>query len=277
MLECNLHLHTISYPFTINNIVIQWSGALIQILNKFLNTALIMIDFGTHRILTLICQRDLQSLCQKCHLAQSGLQSLEIILCHFKHGLIRQEAYRCTSLAWQTGSNYFQRIAHFSSLISLTIDLTFTVNCNFQPVRQCIYNRCPNAMKSSGYFVSSTAEFSSRMKNSKYHLNCRFSSFMVDACRNSTSIIFHSDRIIHVDRDLDMSAISSQCLINGIIYDLIHQMVQSPEGSIINIHTRSFSDRLKSFQYLNLICSVFCTHLSASCLFSTVTLPSVTL
>lgn len=54
----NLHLHTISYPFTINNIVIQWSGALIQILNKFLNTALIMIDFGTHRILTLICQRD---------------------------------------------------------------------------------------------------------------------------------------------------------------------------------------------------------------------------
>ena len=37
-----------------------------------------------------------------------------------------------------------------SSFITLLVFLSFTADRNLQPLRQCIYNRCPNAMKSSG-------------------------------------------------------------------------------------------------------------------------------
>ena len=54
-----------------------------------------------------------------------------------------------------------------------SVYFSFVTDFNFQPDRKRIYNRCTYSMKSSGYLVSSTTEFSSGMKHRKYDFNCR--------------------------------------------------------------------------------------------------------
>ena len=76
-----------------------------------------------------------------------------------------------------------------SSLISLLINFAFIADLYFKPVGQRIYNRRTNTMKTTGYLVSSTTEFTARMQNGKYNFNRRNTCFMIDTNRNTTSVI----------------------------------------------------------------------------------------
>ena len=117
-------------------------------------------------------------------------------------------------------------------------------------------------MQSSGYLISSTAEFSACMQHSKYDLHGRKPRLFVDSDRDTTAIIHNCDGVPRIDRHKDIVAISGQCFIHCVIYNLIYQMMQSPRRGTADIHTGSFSYCLQTFQYLDLVCTVFCAHRS---------------
>ena len=98
------------------------------------------------------------------------------------------------------------------------------------------------------------------MKDGKYNFNCRKSRFFLNIHRNSTTIINNSNRVVRINGHINGIAVSCQCLIHCIIYDLINQMMESAGRCAANIHTWALSYRLKSFQNLNLICSVLLSH-----------------
>ena len=134
------------------------------------------------------------------------------------------------------------------------------VDRNFQPLGKCIYYRCTYTVKTSGYLVPSTAKLSSCMKDGEYNFHGRNPRFVVDSHRDTPSVIYDGNGIIFLNFDIDYITKSRKCLIHCIIYDLVDQMVKSADGCTSDVHTRSFSDRFQTFQYLDLICSVFCTH-----------------
>ena len=78
-----------------------------------------------------------------------------------------------------------------SFFISLSVYLSFVADLNFKPVRKCVYNGSSYSVKSTGYLVSSTAEFTAGMKHGKYNLYRRESCFVIDPHRNTTSVIYN--------------------------------------------------------------------------------------
>ena len=112
-------------------------------------------------------------------------------------------------------------------------------------------------MKASGYFISPAAEFTAGMEDGKYHFHCRNPFLTVDSHRNTAAVIPHCDGIIRIDKYFHGITETGQCLIHGIVYDLIHQMMESLGGSTADIHTWSFSNCFQAFQDLNLIRAVF--------------------
>ena len=84
-----------------------------------------------------------------------------------------------------------------------------------------------------------------------------------DSDRNASSIVNDCYGIIFIYRYLDGITIPRKSFINCIIYNLINQMMKTSGRCTADIHTRSLSYSLKTFQYLNLICTVFCIALCA--------------
>ena len=115
-------------------------------------------------------------------------------------------------------------------------------------------------MKSTGYLVSSTAKFTACMKNCKYYFNCRKTCLVIDSYRDTTSIIRNCNGVIFINHNLNGITETCKCLINRIINNFIYKMMKTSAGGSTNIHTGSFSDCLKPFQYLNLVCAVIVTH-----------------
>ena len=156
-----------------------------------------------------------------------------------------------------TLTNYFQRIHRFAALIALFIYLSIAADLNLQPLGKGIYNRCAYAVQTAGYLVSAAAELAARMQDRKYDLNRRKSRLFLDVNRNATTVILYRDRIVRIDLHLNVAAVSSERLVHGVVYYLIHQVMEASYRCAAYIHTRTLSDRLQSLQYLYLICTVF--------------------
>ena len=205
VLHGNLNHNAIFFTFTVNDLWIQCFFTSVEISNKFPDTTFIVEDFFFFLVCSGISQNDTQTFCQERHLTKTLFQNIVIINSFFEDFFIRQECYFCSCLFRITDTNLFQRIHGMSSFITLLVFLSFTADRNLQPLRQCIYNRCTYTMKSTGYFVSSTAKFTTCMKDGKYNFYCRYSCFMVNSYRNTSSVINYGNGIIRIDRYLDFS------------------------------------------------------------------------
>ena len=260
MLHCNLYIDAVTLALTVNNVFIQSFFALVQILNKLFDTALVMEGFCALLSRSLVRQDDAQVFGQECHFTQTLTQYIIVIYRILKNASIRGEGYFCTSLLCRAVTNDFQRIHGFSTLIALLINVSVSAYLNFQPVRKGVYYGSTYTVQSAGYFVPSTAKFSTCMQNGKYNLYRRFSGFVVDVYRDSTAVIGNGNGIAFVDRYIYLRAKSCKRLIHCIIHNLVYKMVKSAGRSTSDIHTRSFSYCFETFQNLNLISTVFCTH-----------------
>ena len=203
VLHGNLNHDTIFFTFTVNDLWIQCFFTSVEISNKFPDTTFIVEDFFFFLVCSGISQNDTQTFCQERHLTKTLFQNIVIINSFFEDFFIRQEGYFCSCLFRITDTNLFQRIHSMSSFITLLIFLSFTADRNLQPFRQCIYNRCTYTMKATGYFVPSAAKFTTRMKDGKYNFYCRYSCFMVNSYRNTSSVINYCNGIIRIDSYLD--------------------------------------------------------------------------
>ena len=155
-----------------------------------------------------------------------------------------------------------------ASLIPLEINPALAADTNLQPFGKSIDYGSSYAVQTSGHLVSSTAELSACMKHGKDHLHRRNAGLVIDSHRNAASIVSNCNRIILLNRHVNIFAEACQGLIHGIVYNLINQMMKSTGGGASNVHTRSLPDCFQSFQNLDLICSVFCAHFQSSyCLF----------
>ena len=89
------------------------------------------------------------------------------------------------------------------------------------------------------------------------HLKGRQTELFVHSRGNTAAVILHRYAVIRIQGDLDAFAVTCQGLVNGIIHDLVHQMVQSLDRGRSYIHSGALTNRLESFQNLNLAIAVF--------------------
>ena len=225
MLKCNFHKYTVFFAFTVNNLIIQRCIGLIQISHILADTAFI-VERGQNRLfLTDICQRDTKSLCQKSNFSQTLFQYFIIKNCFFKYFFIRQEMDRCSSLLCRT--DLLQFTHDFTAFITLIIFITIYINIDFKPFGQGINNRCTDTMKSAGYLISAAAEFTAGMKNGKYNFYRRFMGFCLYTDRYTTSVVDNCNGIVFINGHLNMITVTGKGLIDGIVNNLIYQMMKS--------------------------------------------------
>ena len=78
---------------------------------------------------------------------------------------------------------------------------------------------------------------------------------------DSAPVVDDGDAVVLMDRHIHMVAISGQRLVDGIVHNLIDEMMKSAFGRAADIHAGTHTDGLKTFQYLDLVRVVRSRHL----------------
>src|SRR5699024_2863758 len=107
-----------------------------------------------------------------------------------------------------------KRIHDLSSLISLPVNLSLVADIHLQPYGQCIDNRSAHTVQTAGYLVSAAAELTACVKNGEDNLYSGNPFFLVDAHRDPSSVIPHSDGVIFIYKYLNGIAVARECFID---------------------------------------------------------------
>ena len=151
-----------------------------------------------------------------------------------------------------TGPDDLEVLFLLASVESLEICLSVVgENSDLQPVREGVYNRCSDSVKSAGEMVSFSAELSARMQDRVHYRDCGKSDLGLDAYRYSPSVIGYFDDLTGEYPHVDLVAVTRQSFVYGVVDYLVYEVMKSRGSGGTDIHTGAFADGLKSFQYLD--------------------------
>ena len=100
------------------------------------------------------------------------------------------------------------------------------------------------------------AELAARMEHGEHDLDGGLAA-LVHVDGDAAPVVADGDRIVGVDRHIDLTAIARQRLINRVVDHLINQMMKSALRRRTYIHARTHANRFQALKYLNLIGGVF--------------------
>ena len=91
-------------------------------------------------------------------------------------------------------------------------------------------------------------EFAAGVQDGHDHLGRGDALLRVDIHRNSTAVIRHGDRLIGVDRDLDVRAIAGQRFVDRVVDDFENHVVQAgPVIGVADVHSGPLANGVKAF------------------------------
>ena len=112
-------------------------------------------------------------------------------------------------------------------------------------------------MQAARDLVAALVELTARMENRKHDFECRFTLLFVVVGRDAAAVVAYGDGVVLVDRHVDVGAIARQRLVDRVVDHLVDQMVQALLAYVADIHSRSFSYRLKPFENLDIRSGIF--------------------
>ena len=252
VLQCNFRKGIIQSSRNIDNFSDCFiTSDTVDMLHKLTNTALIVQNFRLHFLrISGIRNYNPDSGIQESLFSHAFEKDFIVIASCLKDFGICLESNHRTSFCGLV--NDFQWLFVFATVKMLEVDIFTVFDGNFQPFRKCIHDRCADTMQTAGNLITATAKLTAGMKDSINDCCRRNALSGVNSCRNPSTVIRDTDDIIRENFNLDFCAVPCQCFINGIVHNLIDQMMQTINTGRADIHTWTDTNRLKTFQDLNL-------------------------
>ena len=101
------------------------------------------------------------------------------------------------------------------------------------------------------------AKFTARVQDRKNDRHGRNAHLRLNVNRDAASVVRNANAVSLLNGHLNVITEAGQRLINGVINDLVDQMMQTARARGADIHTRTFADGLQPLQYLDLAAVIF--------------------
>ena len=220
---------------------------------KRLNTALKVIFVLNDLVLSLVAQNYSYSAVEERLLSHSVCKNIVLEDRFLKYRGVGLEGHLYSVRSFGTLSFFAEGTRDLTSLKSLGISLSLIAVVKLDPLGKRVYNGCADAVKTSGYLISTATEFSARVKYGINHLRRRYTLFWVDSRRNTASVILYGNTVSLVYSNGYLIAKARKSLVNRVIHYLVNKVMKSADRGSTYIHTRTLSYRLKSLKNLYLI------------------------
>ncbi len=137
------------------------------------------------------------------------------------------------------------------------IDLSVPVDLDGEPLGQGVDHAGAHAVEAAGDLVSATAELAAGVEHGIHHFQSGPSRLGLDVHGDAAAVVHHGDGVAVVDLHQNVGAVARQGLVDGVVHDLVDQVVQSGRRGGADIHAGALAHRLQPFQHLDFRSIVF--------------------
>src|SRR5207253_8321791 len=232
VLHGDLEIDTFADTFEIDDFIVQRFFVLVEVLNER-NDAAGIVKFVL-LLVALVFDRNEQSAIEKGEFSKTLGKNIEAECRGLEDSVVGLEADLGSTPIRMSG--HLERTRWNAPVVALYIHLAPAPDLEIQPLRKRVNHGHTNAVQAARNFVCSVVEFSSRVKLCKNNLCCRLSFLRHDLCRYPAAVVDDGNRIVDVNNHVNFRAESCESFINGVVYDFIHEVVQSIRAGRTDIH-----------------------------------------
>ena len=251
----------------------------LQVFHEAGDAALVVHAFPHHLVAPFVGKGDTHARVQEGFLPQADQQSFIVIDGGLgEHNRVRLEAHG--GAGGGSGAQLFQRCIGHATLEPLVVFIAILADDDLQPLTQGVYHAGAHAVQAAGHLVAGVfaAELAAGVQHGENNGHGGDAQLGLDVHGDAAAVIGDLDHVALLDSDLDMIAEARQRLVDGVVHDLVDQMVQALGAGGADVHARPFAHRFQPFQHLDLAAVVlvgallrllvqFFCHCLASCCF----------
>ena len=131
------------------------------------------------------------------------------------------------------------------------VDFPVFVDLDLQPLGQSVDNRRAHPVEPARHLIAAAAEFAAGVEDGKHHLQGGFTGLGLNVNRDAPAVVGDGDGVARVDGDGDVGTVAGQGLVDGVVHDLIYQMVQARLRGGADIHAWPLAHRFQALQDLD--------------------------
>ena len=241
---------------------------LVEVGDKALDAALIAHDLGAVAGLALLAvlqhggvelpligQGDLDTRIQETLFPQALFQRLKVvnggILEHLRVRLERDAGSGNTRVHGADGLEGAVRVAAAERLLVL---VAVAADIDGQPLGAGVDDGSADAVQAAGHLVAGilAAELAAGVEDGVNNGDSGQAGIRLDIHGDAAAVIRDLNDVVLEDLDLNVVAVTGQRLVDGVVHDLIDQMVQAALAGRADIHARALAHRFQAFQDLDL-------------------------
>ena len=136
------------------------------------------------------------------------------------------------------------------------VDLAVAPDAQLQPVGQRVDHRHADAVQAAGHLVAVLVELAAGVQLGHHDLGGGTLELVVvlDVGRDAAAVVDHRDRVVGVDDDLDLVAVPGQRLVDRVVEDFEHHVVQAGAvGRVADVHARALAHRVEALEDLDAV------------------------
>ena len=199
----------------------------------------------------LVVQHDLEALVEERHLAEAVRQSVEIVHGGLGEDLRVGPERHGRAVAALRGANFAQLLGRLAVVEADEVLLALLAHLHFHAGRQRVHDGDAHAVQAAGHLVALAAELAACVQDGEHHLDGGDLLFRVLVDRDTAPVVVDRDRVVLMDPHLDLVAVSGERFVDGVVDDLVHQVVQAARARRADVHARTLADRLQALEDLN--------------------------
>ena len=270
ILQCDLCHAAVGLALEVDHIGVQHVqlALLAQIGDKALDAALVAHDLGAvagftllavlqhggiH--LTLVGQSDLDTGVQEAFFPQALFQRVEVVHGGIpEHLRVRLKGDPGAGNAVGYGADALERAVRVAAAEGLLVLVAVAAHVDGEPLGAGVDHRSTHAVQAAGHLVAGVlaAELAAGVQDGVNDGDGGQAGVGLNVHRDAAAVIRDLNDVVFQDLDLDVVAVAGQCFIDGVVHDLVDQMMQAALAGGTDIHARALAHRLQTLQDLDL-------------------------
>ena len=123
-----------------------------------------------------------------------------------------------------------------------------------QPLGAGVDDRCADAVQAAGHLVAGVlaAELAAGVEDGIDDGDGGQAGIRLDIHGDAAAVVGDLDDVVLQDLDFDVVAVTGQSLVDGVVHDLVDQMMQAPLAGRADIHAGALAHSLQALQDLDL-------------------------
>ena len=232
----------------IDDLLVERGLVPVDVGNELPDAALIAHGLGLLSARPGVADSDPQTGVQERLLPHTGVQRLIVVLQRVEHLRVRLKGHGGAGMVRLTDDLHL--LGDIAPGEFHLIDFAVLVYLHRQPLAQSVHHGRAHAVQAAGDLIASAAELAAGVQHGEHHLQGGPARLGLNIHGNTTAVIGDGDGVTLVDGHGNVRAVAGQRLVDGVVHDLIYQVVQTAGAGGADIHTRPLPHSLQPLQYL---------------------------